>query len=116
MQFGDGQWFRGKSLDTFCPVGPLVVPRDELDPGDLRIRQRLNGETLQDSRTSLLIFGIPTLVSYISQAPGNELSDETVAELRGRVSALAAKFPLYPHLGTSAAATGLEAELIGAAQ
>jgi glycine hydroxymethyltransferase len=51
-----------------------------------------------------------------AQAPENELSDETVAELRGRVSALAAKFPLYPHLGTSAAATGLEAELIGAAQ
>ena len=66
-QFGDGQWFRGKSLDTFCPVGPRVVPRDELDASDLRIQQRLNGETLQDSRTSLLIFDIPTLVSYISR-------------------------------------------------
>ena len=68
LQFGDGQWFRGKSLDTFCPVGPRIVPRDELDPGDLRIQQRLNGETLQDSRTSLLIFDVPTLVSYITQA------------------------------------------------
>ena len=48
-QFGDGQWFRGKSLDTFCPVGPRVVPRDEIDWADLRIQQRLNGETLQDS-------------------------------------------------------------------
>jgi 2,4-didehydro-3-deoxy-L-rhamnonate hydrolase len=67
-QFGDGQWFRGKSLDTFCPVGPRVVPRDELDPADLRIRQRVNGETLQDSRTSRLIFDIPTLVSYTSAA------------------------------------------------
>ncbi len=67
-QFGDGQWFRGKSLDTFCPVGPRVVPRDELDPADLRIQQRLNGAVLQDSRTSLLIFGIPMLISYISQA------------------------------------------------
>ncbi len=67
-QFGDGQWFRGKSLDTFCPVGPRIVPRDELDPGDLRIQQRLNGEPLQDSRTSLLIFSIPTLVAYITQA------------------------------------------------
>jgi len=65
-QFGDGQWFRGKSIDTFCPVGPRLVPRDELDPGDLRIQQRLNGETLQDSRTKLLIFDIPTLVSYIT--------------------------------------------------
>jgi 2-keto-4-pentenoate hydratase/2-oxohepta-3-ene-1,7-dioic acid hydratase in catechol pathway len=67
-QFGDGQWFRGKGLDTFCPVGPLIVPRDELDPADLRIQQRLNGELLQDSRTSQLIFDIPTLVSYISAA------------------------------------------------
>jgi 2-keto-4-pentenoate hydratase/2-oxohepta-3-ene-1,7-dioic acid hydratase in catechol pathway len=68
LQFGDGQWFRGKGLDTFCPVGPRIVPRDELDPGDLRIQQRVNGEVLQDSRTSQLIFGIPTLVSYISAA------------------------------------------------
>jgi 2-keto-4-pentenoate hydratase/2-oxohepta-3-ene-1,7-dioic acid hydratase in catechol pathway len=68
MQFGDGQWFRGKSLDNFCPVGPRVVPAGELDPSDLRIQQRLNGELLQDSRTSLLIFDIPYLVSYISQA------------------------------------------------
>jgi 2-keto-4-pentenoate hydratase/2-oxohepta-3-ene-1,7-dioic acid hydratase in catechol pathway len=67
-QFGDGQWFRGKSLDTFCPVGPRIVPRDELDATDLRIQQRLNGETLQDSRTSLLIFDVPTLVSYTSAA------------------------------------------------
>jgi 2-keto-4-pentenoate hydratase/2-oxohepta-3-ene-1,7-dioic acid hydratase in catechol pathway len=68
LQFGDGQWFRGKSLDTFCPVGPRIVPRDELDPGDLRIQQRLNGETLQDARTSQLIFDIPTLVAYITHA------------------------------------------------
>jgi 2-keto-4-pentenoate hydratase/2-oxohepta-3-ene-1,7-dioic acid hydratase in catechol pathway len=66
-QFGDGQWFRGKTLDTFCPVGPRVVPRDEVDVSDVRIQQRLNGGTLQDSRTGLLIFDIPTLVSYVSQ-------------------------------------------------
>jgi 2,4-diketo-3-deoxy-L-fuconate hydrolase len=66
FQFGDGQWFRGKSIDTFCPVGPRLVPRDELDPADLRIVQRLNGEALQDSRTSMLIFDIPALVSYIT--------------------------------------------------
>ena len=65
-QFGDGQWFRGKSYDTFCPVGPRIVPRDELDPSDLRIVQRLNGEPLQDSRTSVLIFGIPELIAYAS--------------------------------------------------
>jgi 2-keto-4-pentenoate hydratase/2-oxohepta-3-ene-1,7-dioic acid hydratase in catechol pathway len=67
-QFGDGQWFRGKSADTFCPIGPRVVPADELDASDLRIQQRLNGDTLQDSRTSLLIFDVATLVSYASQA------------------------------------------------
>jgi 2,4-didehydro-3-deoxy-L-rhamnonate hydrolase len=66
-QFGDGQWFRGKGYDTFCPVGPRFVPADELgDPSDVRIRQRLNGELLQDSRTSNLIFEVPHLVAYIS--------------------------------------------------
>ena len=74
-QFGDGQWFRGKTLDTFCPVGPRVVPRDQLDIGDLRIQQRLNDETLQDSRTSRLIFDIPTLVSYITTAITLERGD-----------------------------------------
>jgi 2-keto-4-pentenoate hydratase/2-oxohepta-3-ene-1,7-dioic acid hydratase in catechol pathway len=74
-QFGDGQWFRGKSLDTFCPVGPRVVPRDELDASDLRVRQRLNGETLQDSRTSRLIFDVPTLVAYAAAAITLERGD-----------------------------------------
>jgi 2-keto-4-pentenoate hydratase/2-oxohepta-3-ene-1,7-dioic acid hydratase in catechol pathway len=74
-QFGDGQWFRGKSLDTFCPVGPRVVPRDDVDWADLRIQQRLNGETLQDSRTSRLIFDVLTLVSYVSAALTLERGD-----------------------------------------
>ena len=68
VQFGDGQWFRGKGFDTFCPVGPRVVPAGELEPADLRIQQRLNGELLQDDRTSALIFDVPYLVSYISHA------------------------------------------------
>ena len=67
-QFGDGQWFRGKGFDTFCPVGPRIVPAAELEPSDLQIQQRLNGDVLQDSRTSDLIFDVPTLVSYVSQA------------------------------------------------
>ena len=67
-QFGDGQWFCGKGYDTFCPLGPRFVPASELgDPSDLRIIQRLNDEVLQDSRTSNLIFDIPTLVAYASQ-------------------------------------------------
>jgi 2-keto-4-pentenoate hydratase/2-oxohepta-3-ene-1,7-dioic acid hydratase in catechol pathway len=64
-QFGDGQWFRGKGYDTFCPLGPRFVPASELgDPGDLRVIQRLNGEVLQDGRTSDLIFDVPTLIAY----------------------------------------------------
>jgi 2-keto-4-pentenoate hydratase/2-oxohepta-3-ene-1,7-dioic acid hydratase in catechol pathway len=67
-QFGDGQWFRGKSLDTFCPVGPRIVEAGDFDPSDVRVQQRLNGDLLQDSRTSYLIFDIPTLVAYITKA------------------------------------------------
>ncbi len=68
-QFGDGQWFRGKSHDSFCPVGPGIVPVEELgEAGDLRVVQRLNGATLQDSRTSRLIFGVRDLVSFVSHA------------------------------------------------
>ena len=67
-QFGDGQWFRGKSLDTFCPVGPRIVDAGEFDPSDVRVQQRLNGDVLQDSRTSDLIFDVPTLVAYITKA------------------------------------------------
>ena len=63
-QTTDGQWFRGKGFDTFCPVGPEIVSLD--DPSDLRIVQRLNGEVLQDSRTSQLIFDVGTLIAYVS--------------------------------------------------
>jgi 2-keto-4-pentenoate hydratase/2-oxohepta-3-ene-1,7-dioic acid hydratase in catechol pathway len=67
-QFADGQWFRGKSFDGFCPVGPTLVDASGFDPSDVRVVQRLNGEVLQDGRTRDLIFTIPVLVSYISQA------------------------------------------------
>jgi 2-keto-4-pentenoate hydratase/2-oxohepta-3-ene-1,7-dioic acid hydratase in catechol pathway len=67
-QFGDGQWFRGKGFDTFCPVGPRIVDAGDFDPGDARVRQRLNGEVLQDARTSDLIFDVPALVAYITAA------------------------------------------------
>lgn len=75
LQRGDGQWTRGKGFDTFCPVGPRLVAADELDPSNLQVVQRLNGETLQDSRTSDLIFDVPTLVAHASSvftlAPGD---------------------------------------------
>ena len=66
-QFGDGQWVRGKSLDTFCPLGPWIVTTDELpDPHSIKIRCRLNGRLMQDSHTSLMIFKVPSLVSFLS--------------------------------------------------
>jgi 2-keto-4-pentenoate hydratase/2-oxohepta-3-ene-1,7-dioic acid hydratase in catechol pathway len=68
LQFADGQWVRGKSLDTFLPVSALV-PRSEVpDPESLPIRAVLNGETLQDSNTSQLIFGIRAIVAFVSEA------------------------------------------------
>jgi len=67
LQFGDGQWTRGKSVDTFCPVGPLVPAADIPDPHDLRIRAIVSGEALQDSTTANLIFGVDDIISYASQ-------------------------------------------------
>jgi 2,4-diketo-3-deoxy-L-fuconate hydrolase len=67
LQFRDGQWLRAKSFDTFCPLLPSLVPPAELgDASGLRVVQRVNGETLQDSSTSDLIFGVPALVAHIS--------------------------------------------------
>ncbi len=67
LQFGDGQWVRGKSLDTFCPLGPWIVTADELpDPHSLKVRCWLNGRLMQDSHTSLMIFRIPSVVSFLS--------------------------------------------------
>jgi 2-keto-4-pentenoate hydratase/2-oxohepta-3-ene-1,7-dioic acid hydratase in catechol pathway len=67
LQFGDGQWFRGKGFDTFCPVLSQIVPRSEVsDPHDLRVVQRVNGTVLQDGSTRDLIFDVPTLVAFAS--------------------------------------------------
>lgn len=75
LQFGDGQWTRGKSPDTFCPVGPLVPAADVPDPHALGIRAILNGETVQDSSTANLIFGIDEVISYASQTSTLEAGD-----------------------------------------
>ena len=69
LQHGDGQWVRGKSLDSFAPTGPDLVTTDEVDdPNDLDIYAEVNGERLQDSSTSNFIFGVDELVSFCSQA------------------------------------------------
>lgn len=68
LQFGDGQWIRGKSLDTFCPLGPWIVTADQIqDPHSLKIRCWLNGSLMQDSHTGLMIFKIPYLVAFLSR-------------------------------------------------
>lgn len=62
-----GQWSKGKTAPTFCPVGPVLLPVGELDPGDLRIWSTVNGEPRQDSTTADLIFDVPTIVAELSQ-------------------------------------------------
>jgi 2-keto-4-pentenoate hydratase/2-oxohepta-3-ene-1,7-dioic acid hydratase in catechol pathway len=81
-QFSDSQWQRAKSCDTFAPMGPYVVTGDEVPrPDDLAIKLRLNGETMQDSRTSQMIFNIPRLIEFISQVitlePGDVIATGT---------------------------------------
>ena len=82
LQFGEKQWTRGKSIDTFAPMGPCLATRTELgSAAGLSIQLRLNGETLQKSNTRNLIFDVPALVSHISQTmtlePGDVISTGT---------------------------------------
>ncbi|MEK9603487.1 MAG: fumarylacetoacetate hydrolase family protein [Flavobacteriaceae bacterium] len=77
-----GQWVKGKSCDTFAPLGPFVATSEEIkDPHNLNLWLKLNGEIMQDSNTSDLIFGIPKLISYISEfmtlLPGDVISTGT---------------------------------------
>ena len=79
LQKKDGQWTRAKGFDTFCPIGPRVVPG--LDPSKLHLTTRVNGVVKQDSPTSDLIFDVPTLISFVSQhmtlEPGDIISTGT---------------------------------------
>lgn len=69
LQFADGQWVRGKSLDTFCPLGPAIVTAEEIaDPQALPLRTRVNGETVQDSSTAQMIFGVAELLAFCSRS------------------------------------------------
>lgn len=69
VQFADGQWVRGKSLDTFCPLGPVIVTADEVaDPQALAVLTRVNGEVVQDSNTKEMVFGVAELISFCSHS------------------------------------------------
>jgi 2-keto-4-pentenoate hydratase/2-oxohepta-3-ene-1,7-dioic acid hydratase in catechol pathway len=81
-QFSDAQWFRGKSFDTFAPMGPALVTVDEIDNvHNLRLTARVNGEIMQDGSSADMIFDIPTLIAYISEDitlwPGDIISTGT---------------------------------------
>ncbi len=84
IQFGDGQWVRGKSLDTFCPMGPALVTADELgDPQDLAIGCTVGDERVQDASTSAMYFGVAEIISYCSASftlePGDVIATGTPA-------------------------------------
>ena len=76
FQFGDGQWQRGKSCDTFAPMGQTIVTTDEIpDPHTLRISLALNGTVMQESNTAQLIFGVPQLIEFITKSTSLEPGD-----------------------------------------
>jgi 2-keto-4-pentenoate hydratase/2-oxohepta-3-ene-1,7-dioic acid hydratase in catechol pathway len=82
LQFGDGQWARGKSLETFAPMGPVIVTADEIgDPQRLSIRCIVDGKVMQDSNTSQMYFSVADIISYCSQSftlePGDVISTGT---------------------------------------
>jgi 2-keto-4-pentenoate hydratase/2-oxohepta-3-ene-1,7-dioic acid hydratase in catechol pathway len=84
VQFSDGQWTRAKSFDSFCPVGPMLVPAAEIpDPQGLAIRCLVNGEPLQDSSTANMVFGVAEIVAFVSEAitlePGDLVATGTPA-------------------------------------
>jgi 2-keto-4-pentenoate hydratase/2-oxohepta-3-ene-1,7-dioic acid hydratase in catechol pathway len=84
VQMGDGQWTRGKSFDSFCPVGPSVVAASEVpDPQALRIRCLVNGEALQDSSTAEMVFSVAEIIAFVSEAitlePGDLIATGTPA-------------------------------------
>lgn len=84
FQFGDASgWFRGKSLDTFGPLGPVIAPAGEIDPDCLEITCRLNGKTVQRSNTSRMLFATSAIVSFVSRnmtlEPGDVIATGTPA-------------------------------------
>jgi 2-keto-4-pentenoate hydratase/2-oxohepta-3-ene-1,7-dioic acid hydratase in catechol pathway len=84
LQSSDGQWLRAKGMDTFCPLGPCLVTRDEIDdPHKLTIKTSVNGDVMQNGSTGDMIFKVPQLVAFCSQAfllePGDVILTGTPA-------------------------------------
>lgn len=82
LQFGDKQWVRGKSLDTFAPIGPWLVTRDDItDPQQLSVQARVNGQLVQDGNTSDMLFSVAEIIAYLSRSmtlqPGDVIATGT---------------------------------------
>ncbi|MCX6936496.1 MAG: fumarylacetoacetate hydrolase family protein [Verrucomicrobia bacterium] len=110
FKWGNGQFCQGKSFDTFCPLGPVLVTADEIpDPGQLAVRTWVNGELRQESNTSDLIFDVPALIAFLSAS--KTLLPGTVI-LTGTPSGVGAGFqpPRYLQSGDTVA---IEIEGIG---
>jgi 2-keto-4-pentenoate hydratase/2-oxohepta-3-ene-1,7-dioic acid hydratase in catechol pathway len=110
LQFGDGQWVRGKSLDTFCPMGPVLVTPDEIgDPQDLEITCRVDGEVVQRASTGQMFFGVAAIISYCSQSFSLEPGDVIATGTPGGVGI----FRDPPVLLTDGSKVEIEIERIG---
>jgi 2,4-didehydro-3-deoxy-L-rhamnonate hydrolase len=117
LEQSGGQWSKGKCCETFNPLGPALVPADELDASDLRLQSWVNGEPRQDSSTADLIFGIDHLVWHLSQIailePGDIINTGTPEGV-----ALSGRFPyLRPGdvVETSIAGIGRQRQVVGQA-
>ena len=111
LQFRTGQWTRGKTVDTFLPVGPWLVTPDEVgDPQDLDMRCLVNGQVMQESNTRQMVFGVAQLVSFISQTMTLEPGDLIATGTPSGVG-YARKPPVYLHPGDTVT---VEIERIGA--
>jgi len=92
LEHSGGQWSKGKSCETFNPLGPWLVPAEEVDPGGLRLRSWVNGEPRQDSTTADMIFDVPFLVWHLSRymvlEPGDVINTGTPQGV-----ALSGRFP-----------------------
>ena len=109
-EFGGSQWSRGKTFDTFCPLGPVLVTRDELpNPNALKIKTLLNGSVMQDSSTADMIFDVPTLIEFLSGSttllPGTVILTGTPQGV-----GMARKPPVWLKAGDT---VGIEIEKIG---
>jgi 2,4-diketo-3-deoxy-L-fuconate hydrolase len=108
-QFRDGQWFRGKSFDTFAPMGPCLALPDQLpDAQNLKLRLQINGETRQESNTSNMIFSVTQLISEISNVMTLEAGDVIATGTPAGVGFVAKPKPLFLKVGDI-----IEAEIEG---